>query len=61
MPFQGVAHILNDTNSQQKNEHQPFEVAINQLKADAGDQNTTILIDYVPQYVNWYFKRPNQH
>lgn len=57
MPFQGVAHILNDTNSQQKNEHQPFEVAINQLKADAGDQNTTILIDYVPQYVNWYFKK----
>lgn len=52
-PFHGVRIALNDAVQSVKKPAQPLKQAFQIISSDA-DANSAVLIDYVPQYVNWY-------
>lgn len=52
-PLQGLRLVHNDFKMQQMKTQQPLQEALAYIRSHA-QPNDPILVDYVPQYVNWY-------
>jgi len=53
LPFRGLQIVLEDLRNERAGTQQPIREAVDYIKIH-GSYGDPVLVDYVPQYVNWY-------